>query len=393
MMNILYIGSDEHLAKKMKQIKGAGEVTMTSFSAFRSGSAGNDAGLVVVSDREVHHLELERLKNDSRPDVSFVYLLSSRANMTVLSNVSLLCSRLGIQVVAPKRTVEQICGDLSAMFFEPYKNERRAKVITFLGTHRQIGLTGNVLSFADDLSSRVQEEVCVLQMNAFNPGIEYIKDYEGHYLDDLYTRIQETKVLTSLELRQNMHKHRHFYYLAGNSDLTKRYRYHSESIHYLIQLAKEQFGVILIDAGADPDNNMCIQSLLHADMKIVMATQQPKSVFLWNRFLEDILKFLHIGEDEFLLVINKYSAVTGYEAGEIQTQMRVPLLGTFPDLGVSALDCELDRRLFTAIADKRDKAAYMKELRRMTDLVMRHFQLTPKPVEESKKKAWGGMFG
>lgn len=354
-MRILFVGKDTDLVKRLRLVREVEDVLAVSKQQVENLPEAFD--LAIVSDREVAHHELDWLKgilNKGSANVQLVYLISYTADTNYLKDSIFACEQSGYHYVPPKRSIDQIQAEITRRFFGANDQKNEGDVITFFSTHRQTGLTSTVLSIADELSKNLRESVCVLGLNAFNPGDSFL-NYTGKYLDDLYTQIRDNRVLQPSDLKANMQHINDFYYLAGNSDITKKYRYSSDAIDYLIECARQAFDIVLIDAGADPDNNLCLQALLHANMKIVLTTQQSVALKMWSQFkrLFGLLKW-EDGRDSYFLLVNKMDPALG-DVRNLEKSMEMMFLASIPDLYEAARECEMDSRLLTTISEKEYK--------------------------------------
>lgn len=381
-MKIGFIGQDEELCQQLRQYGQIEAIIQLDKEQADQTSVLTDCSVVLLSDRQIDLFELDGLTARFPDRAKLVYLMSYRNSLESTKEAELVCKRLGIGFIPPKRTAEQIAIELLKRFDSGFSTpEKGGQIITFYGAIAQAGLTATVLSFAQELSQTVEAKIGVLSLNAYTPG-DHFAPYKTSYLNDLYTQIKDTKVLTSAELANQMQPVEDFHYLAGNTDLTKRYRFSSESAQHLISCARQQFDIVLIDAGANSDNNLCIQSLLHADMRVVVTTQQPSALDMWHR-ASDLMKRISGFEKglPFMLLLNKYNKLLG-DMKAFEQQMAVPLLGWLPDLKEEALLCEAERRLLTTI----DDAKYRDQLREMGLLLHERFEWPLQQGEADRKR-------
>lgn len=381
-MNIGFIGNDQELSRQLRQaaqteaLFSSSEVTKPELiqETFKT------CQLVLISDRLVQPHELESVV-ELIQGKNLVYLLSYKADTGVTEDAALVCQRLGIGVCRPKRTIDQLVEYVHQRFMGGAPVIRSGgQVIALVGAKSQTGLTGSTLSLAEEIGKRMDRKVAVIGLDAFTPGDVFIT-YSGTYLHDLYTQIKDGGILTPAELVAHMHQTKHFAFLAGNADPTKRYRYSSESVAHVIACAREAFDIVLIDAGSNPDNNLCLQALLHADMRIVVTTQQPSALANWQRFAPLLRMVNHEQPMSFLLLINKWSKQWG-DTKEIERSMAASMLGWLPDLKEDGMLCEMERRLLTTV----EHPKYNEQLKRMVDLLQSRFNW---PMQnESAKSKW-----
>ncbi|MGG4145698.1 AAA family ATPase [Paenibacillus algorifonticola] len=383
MRKIACIGLDAALIDRLKQLP-VEDVTNLTKEQLVSGTGAVSATLVVISDRFVKPFELESLI-DRFPDSKIAYLISYSANIAAAEEASLICRKLGILDLPPKHTVEQIAQKLHSSFLGGYiaPDVYQGKVIAFLGTLGQVGVTTTVLGLAEQLAGTTTAKIGVLSFNAFTPGDQYVA-YKGSLLNQLHTQIH---VLTPEELESHMHAFPKFHYLAGNADLTKRYRYSADAIEHLIAAARSRFDIVMIDAGCNPDNNLCLQALMQADMRVVVTTQQPAALHMWQQF-SPVLQLVNGGEKmSFMMILNRYHATRG-DARLIEKKMEVASLGVLPDLGEQGHLCEAEHRLLTTTDNKQ----YLEGIRAISELLQARYKL-PQLAEGGRKGWWQALLG
>jgi MinD-like ATPase involved in chromosome partitioning or flagellar assembly len=382
-MNIGFIGNDQELCRLLRQASQTEGVFSTQET--------NDmqlildtlktCKLILISDRLVQPHELESLKELFLGKAELVYLISYKADTPVIEETKLVCMRHGIGICHPKRTVEQLVEFIQQQYLgggAPV-SKQGGQVIALVGTRGQTGLTATTFSLADEIGRRMGRKVAVIGLDAFSPGDTFIT-YAGSYLNDLYTQIKDGGILTPAELVTHMQQAKNFAFLAGNTDITKRYRYSSESVAHVIACAREIFDVVLLDAGSNPDNNLCLQALLHADMRVVVTTQQPAALTNWHRYIP-LFRMVSSESMSFMLLINKWSKQWG-DTKEIERSMAVPLLGWLPDLKDDGMLCEMERRLLTTV----DHSKYAEQLKQMVDLLQSRFKWPAQ--EETPARKW-----
>lgn len=366
------IGVDERLRDQLRSLPGVTAVYGSSAQHVQDQMAQfQTCEIILFSDSDVSLYELDQWKQRFE-GCKLGYLSSYEADISALADRVLTCKRLGIAYFPPKRTVEQLNAEIAKVYLQHNDPETGAKVISFIGTLGQIGVTATVLSLADQLMRLTNNiKVGVLGFNCSTPGDQLLA-YEGSYLNELV----QGKDITAEEMQSHMQQHESgFFYLAGNRDLTKKYRFPSDHIQHWIVTAKQLFDIVLIDAGSSVDNNLCLQAILHADMRVVMTTKQPSALMHWHR-QQELINVL-TPELTFMLLVNK-----GDHSGarQLQQALKLPLLGWLPDVP-AGWEYELERQLLTTT----DHAKYHNQLQAIISLIHERFQLSPR---FDKKAAW-----
>lgn len=359
------IGVDERLRDQLRKLSGVTAVYSSSAQHVQDQmSQFQTCEIILLSDSEIADYELDQWTQKFE-GCKLGYLSSYEADVAMLADRVLTCKRLGITYLPPKRTVEQLIEEIGKVFLHLSVTEPGGKVISFIGTLGQVGVTATVLSLADQLMQGTNDiKVGVIGFNCSSPG-DHLFVYEGSYLNELV----QGKEITAEEMQTHMHQHESgFFYLAGNRDLTKKYRFPSDQIQSWITTARQLFDIVLIDAGSAVDNNLCLQAILHADMRVVITTTQPSALMHWQRQQE----LLHVLAPElsFMLLVNK-----GDHSGarQLQQALKLPLLGWLPDIP-RGWEFELERQLLTTT----DHMKYRDQLQAITTLLQERFQLSPR---------------
>ncbi|RJX40935.1 hypothetical protein D3P09_02650 [Paenibacillus pinisoli] len=373
-MIVGFLGQDERLCDELLKIQGVNIVYSYPASAYIDRITQlQTCDIILISDRDVSPYELGEWKKRFEGS-RLIYLLSYHVDLTTVADIEMVCKKHGITTLPPKRTSEQLAAEVAKIFFDSTNIAPGGKVITFIGALSQVGLTATVLSLAETLAQNTSEvKVGVLGFNCANPGDGFLS-YKGSYLNQLHA---QSEVLSAEELVSNMHRHDSgFCYLAGNTDLTKKYRYPSESAQHIIQAAKEAFDLVLIDAGEAVDNNLCLQALMHADMRVLVTTTQPTAIMQWRRQHEMLQ--LVAPNLSFMLLINKGDANGGKS---MEQRLKMPLLGWIPAIA-SGYECELEQRLLTTT----DSVKYSEQIFQITKLIQIRFDF--EAVSQQQKSSW-----
>lgn len=258
------------------------------------------ADVFVVSDRLIHHNDLYNFLNKHNRVV--FYLVSNQLDPQLLKQIRTICDSLNIHVVQPRLTEEQITITIYETIY-PESKGNKTNVVAVLSTIPNVGVTSSTLSIAAAIQSMTNAKIGVIGNNAWDDGIDQIDNYKGKYLDEIKTQLSnrmfdKDSFLTAFHKDDKMP----FYYLAGNKNSKIERLFTVEEIDYLIELAKDTFDLVLVDAGSHFDNANVIQSLHHADLKLLIMNQQRKSIKKFNQIYNHILQPLGYSRNEFLLV-------------------------------------------------------------------------------------------
>ncbi|GGG18778.1 AAA family ATPase [Paenibacillus abyssi] len=348
MKKVLFIGDDHNFRKEYQQLD-----PESDFKTARSSDPvkrEEEYDILIISDREVQPLTLSTFVQDCRAHQIY-YLISDNHKNSIIDNKITLCKQNGIKPIQPKQTNTQIVHRILGI---SHKANGIRNVCAVMGTHPQVGTTMITLELAKKLAEQ-EQTVCVMGLNQFNPGTAFVENYVGNTLDELYAQIVDNRqTIKPHELINYMHfdENRKFHYLAGNQDFSKRGYFKSEDIEHLIGMASEQFDVVLLDVGFSPCNNLTLQGLFKAEVKLVVGSQQPHSAKMWNQMNNDILRILGLTTDEFLLVVNRYKLDLPTDAKALQNTLEVPVITTIPEFGIEGTICEMEKKLLTESRDK-----------------------------------------
>lgn len=348
MKKIMFIGEDTSLRRDYQQYDPESDFVTAKAS---DASRNDEYDILIISDREVQPLMLVAFSSDFKAKQKY-YLISNSPKTSIIENKVALCKQNGIKPIHPRQTNAQIIQRILGIVS---KNRSLRNVCAVLGTHPQVGTTSVALNLAKKLSESSDHTVCVLGLNQFNPGTTFFENYVGNTFDEMYASIVDNRQsIKASDLVKYMHfdEERKFHYLAGNQDFTKRGYFKSDEIEHVIKAAAEQFDVVILDVGFSPCNNVTLQGLIKAEVKLLVANQQPISAKMWSQMNNDILRLLGITADEFLLIVNRYTLDLPTDAKALQGLMEVPVIATVPEFGVDGMICEIEKRLLCESRDR-----------------------------------------
>ncbi|WP_168121890.1 hypothetical protein [Paenibacillus sp. HB172176] len=340
-MHIGFIGRDNQLREHLQSLMGVKAVyALRADQRDEHDHLLSTCELLIISDREVPAHDVEAWVQPYAGKMELVYLASYQADAAAFADVELIGKRAGIAVLPPKRTAEQIAVEIGKRYLKQVPVDDGGKVITMLGTLGQTGVTATALALAEQLATASdQTKIGVIGFNCCSPGDAFMP-YKGSYLNELHTQVE---VLSADELLRHMHRQESgFWYLAGNADLTKKYRYPTEATAHLLACAKQAFDVVIVDAGASVDNNLCLEAVMMADMRMVLTTSQPSALAQWQRQRE-VLQLI-APDVSYLLLLNR--AHHAGEVKEIADHMKLASIGWLPQVE-GGWQCEVERRLLT----------------------------------------------
>lgn len=338
--------------------------------------------VVLISDRIVD-LELLPYMREKFREQTLFYVLSDKSSLRVSQQIEPVAHAQDINIIYPTQTHSQIIRHMETIL-KPGDNADKSRVVAFYGTHPQVGVTSTVMSMASRVGSLTGTKIGVLGLNPWNPG-DYFFRYNGNYLDELSTQLAN-KVLTPSQLFNSMGSCNSFYYLAGNRSIKKQFKYYAEEVRFLIDLAKEVFELVLIDAGAHFDNALSLQALATSDVNFLITNQQGWGHRFWTYSFEQIIEPLGFKKSDFLLILNKYQeSAQLLTAKQIAQEYGLPLVRYITDLGHPGILAEREKFL---LLDYKDPE-YAKDINSLAQTLIKLYSLPliPKLTAETPKKS------
>lgn len=343
---------------------------------------------VVFIDGETMELpELENVRKEF-PDIPIYYrplaiksdLLTRQINVVSASHKIAVLS----EYTTEEQVVDKIMNDLTNK--DEYLSKR---VMAFFGTHSGAGVSTTALNLARSLSNRVNEKVLVLSLNSWDP-CDYFYQYKGHYLNDLKVDLN-TQSLTPARLMESLGQYKTFYHLAGNRDIKLQRFYQPYEIKHLIDVAKEMFDVIIIDAGTHFDSAPTVQAYLSAGLKFLVTNQEEKGYRgYFPHVLNQLIEPIGGKSEEFLLVVNRYTPSNSLITDRaLEEELSMTRVATLPDMEEFGKLANFQKQLLYDTGQE----LYLKTLELITNLVIAECKLNEKAVEVETKKEKRRLFG
>ncbi|WJV32200.1 ParA family protein (plasmid) [Rossellomorea sp. AcN35-11] len=216
--------------------------------------------------------ELEKVR-ERFPDVPIFYKLHDLKADVVTKTITRLCAAHKVTPINEHYTVNQTVQEVLKHLTNSgdYSSDR---IVAFFGTHPGVGVSTTVFNVAKVISERVHGKVLVLSLNAWDSA-DYFYDYRGKYLNDLKVDLS-SQSLTIAQFNGSLHQHKTFYHLAGNRDVKMQRYFKNYEIQHLLDVAKEEFDLILIDGGVHFDNAIAAQVYVQSNLKFMITSQEEK---------------------------------------------------------------------------------------------------------------------
>ncbi|WP_248928321.1 hypothetical protein [Paenibacillus hamazuiensis] len=380
-MKLWLLANDPRLAEMLE--KSGDFAAVLAVTAQTAGYEDGDA--MVVSDAIMDIQAMMELRS-RHERAKLVYLLSNRSDSRELMRVQSLCAAHRIDFVPPLLAAEQVAREVSAACLG--RTADTSRVIAGVAALPQTGLTSSLLLLGVRLGALTGIRVGILGLNGWNPGDSGIP-YNGKYFDEIWGSLQGKQLRPDDLLRHMQRISPEVHYLAGNRDLKKLYYYQTEGVSWLISAAKQQFDMVLIDAGAYLDHALAAQSIYESDLLLVQLNQSRQAGEQWSRVREQILRpVFHYAEDKSMLVFNKMLAGPELEnARQLAKQWGLPYMASLPYVP-DFYRSEAEQKLLE-LADE----GYTAEIGKACRALMQFYGLprrepSSKSMERRKEAAW-----
>ncbi len=287
---------------------------------------------LVVDGNLIGHTELSQFRSIHKNIPIFYKIADNLNSSSYVKNINLVCSGHNITPIHEGVTVQQVVKEV--LFHLTGNNDLISqRVITFFGTHSGSGVTTTTRSVARLLGQRATEKVLVLSLNPWDPA-DYLEEYNGSYLNDLKVELK-SRNLTPEKLTRYVFHTKYYAHLAGNRDVKLQRFYKPEEIEHLIDVAKQTFDVVLIDAGSHFDNACYAQAFMSSDLKFLVSTQNPKGYQSYFPLVQQqLIEPLGHNANDFLLILNQYKLnYSLINEKDIQEELEMSLLTTLDDQG------------------------------------------------------------
>lgn len=388
MSRLLFIGKDDRLAREY-QFKDQGSQILQSSPDLIEDTLEYDA--IVVSDEPEHGVLLTELKEmrERFPQTKMFYLISNSPRTSLVDNKFLLCRQLGIIAMPPRQSRTYLVEQIMVELYGSDVLSKAKKIVTIFGVFGQQGKTMSSHCLGTKLAELANIKVAVVNLDHFNPSNLYLKN-RATTLDEIYTQINDNRsILRSEHLISIMHKEdeRGYYYLGGNQDFTKRDFFDSDDIDHLIDLLYQEFDIVILDAGANPENNLTMQALFRADIKLLVAQQRERTNYVWKKINQDIFSRVSIYAEEFLMITNRYHPDLPLSPKTMENILGVTEIARIPDVGIEGVFCEHDKKLLLDVRDNAKRMKINEEYRKVAQIILERFHLNIALKQRSQEGA------
>ncbi len=264
----------------------------------------NDSGadVLIVSNKIIDLRNLLTIKNTNKK----CFYLSDDGDLDDLKKIdSGVLSLREVIIVPPKRTVSQIQEFILNNILEV---DSENNVFTFFGTDSKVGTTSIAQLIAINLAKRHKNKSVIMLFLDGQTGFDWIDSkYTKYCLADIKVALRNN-LLTSANLKENCYQYApNLFMLKGEIAIKDNVYYHQNEINSLINLCKDNFDFVIVDAGntMNLQLRMTYSALINSDNKILVTDQLNKSYEMYIKGKNQILEDLKIDDFKFI-ILNKY---------------------------------------------------------------------------------------
>lgn len=323
-MRLNIISSDFELINKLKEIN-----ILNVKSISEDELSDNNADVLVISNKIISFNKLLSLKNN---DAVCFYMSSNDDSDFIQKIDSSIFELKKIHIIPPKRTVSQI---QELILDKLFKTNNKNNVFTFFGTDSKVGTTSIAQSTALNLSKRHKNKSVIMLFLDGQTGFDWVDSSSNkNCLSDIKIALKNN-FLTVSNLKESCYQYSpNFFMLKGEISLEENVYYHQNDINSLINLCKDNFDFVIIDAGNTMNLSlrMTYSALINSDNRILVSDQMPKSYEMFAKGRNQVLEYLKISDFK-LLVLNKYIQ-NGMlpKKDELADKYQIPIIGALPYL-------------------------------------------------------------
>jgi Flp pilus assembly CpaE family ATPase len=338
---------------------------------------------LIIDGRNFPFRELDTVRNQY-PNIPIFYMIHNAKSEIIIRDIQRICASLKVEVINENYTTEQVVEEVMISLLAKSSNQRK-RVITFYGTHSSVGVSTTTLNVARSLSARVQERILVLSLNAWDPA-DYFYDYKGFYLNDLKVDLK-TESLTPARLNESLHQYKDFYHLAGNRDIKMQRYFKPDEIKHLLDVAKDNFDLILVDGGTHFDTAIAAQSFVSSDLRFLVTTQEDKGYRGYFPYVfQQMMEPVGGKKEDFMLVINRFQTnMSLISEKDLEADLEMNRITTIPDMGPIGSIAIRQNKLLYELGEQ----AYRKPIDTISNLLISEAGLTEKTLQDEHQKTKG----
>lgn len=345
----------------------------------------NEINALLIDGEKVPYRELEVIR-ERFVGVPIFYKYFDVKTEVITKAITRICVAHNITPINEHYTVDQTVKEMIGILVESKKTASN-RIVAFFGTHSGSGVSTTVLNIAKAISERIHEKVLVLSLNAWDPA-DYFYDYRGMYLNDLKVDLKSGS-LTVGRLQEALYQYKTFYHLAGNRDIKMQRFFKNDEIEHLLDVAREEFDLILLDGGTHFDTAIAAQAYVQSNLKFMVTSQEDKGYRGYFPYVfQQLIEPTGGSREDFMLIINRYQMnMSLINEKDLEDDMGMDRIATIPDMGSLGTMAMRQNRLMYETTD----GIYRKPIDLISNVIISEAQLTEKSRNDDEHKR--GMFG
>jgi len=182
-----------------------------------------------------------------------------------------------------------------------------------------------------------EEKICLADFDIPRPYLRYyLRLDECTVIDNLRPYIAAGNLIGKILEQVAVRINKNASFIGGVKRIENPDKYTDNHFKAIIEVSREVYDHIVIDAGSLPDNAGTIEALRQADIVIMLI----KPSFISQVYMEQLLGLLPgmgIEKEKIWGVINGYQSEIISKPETILSKENIPLLCTLPELGVEGL--------------------------------------------------------
>jgi MinD-like ATPase involved in chromosome partitioning or flagellar assembly len=296
----------------------------------------------IISDRFFDYEGLsEWVENagELQPAMKIIVLLSNRHDARVNEQFLKLCLSLGLRFVLPGRTLSGVAQSIRECVggrpAGPPQSGSANRLIVFVGTTPNIGTTLVCFGIAVRLALMTEQRVGYLCLNLKSSKLHrYLgRDEPRATLDGMRADLKALCLTPErlLQYCESVREAPRLRVLFGNQIREQAEYFTPEEIEHLLDVATEAFDVCIVDTSAYWDNAATVCSLMRADRRIAVTTQELAHFQEdLQRWLKTVAPLFGISPSSFDLIVTQVEKGTfarGIRVKDIRRETQMPIIG------------------------------------------------------------------
>jgi Flp pilus assembly CpaE family ATPase len=180
-------------------------------------------------------------------------------------------------------------------------------IVVFAGVDGKAGTTMIAQSVAEWITEHLEDRSVLLLSLHGRPGTNYI-DQKTPCLDEIRIPL-ENNLLNKQDLIAASKRNKKLYQIGGVASLLDRRRFSVDIVSRLLRLLKDDFDLIIIDAGNEMDDGLTIGALQNASCFFCIVAQQESYLDQFT-VLADIYKQLEVEVSS--IIVNQFEPKDSY---------------------------------------------------------------------------------